>query len=322
MTITILKPGMFTTVQDLGRWGRQSLGVSVSGAMDTFSLRAGNTILGNDPGAAALEATLAGLSVRLGRDACVCLAGADLGMTIDGAPAAAWSAHLVRAGQTVSLSRLAGSSTRGYLCLSGGIDVPPMMGSRSTYTRAKIGGHEGRALAAGDVLPLGEPDPLWHLAAGLSVPTELRPDRFDSEPLYAMDGPQTDAFSERGIATFYGETYTVTSETDRMGCRLDGPEIERVGPADIVSDAIVFGAVQVPGHGRPIVMLADRQTTGGYTKIAVLTSWSVARLAQKMPGTAVRFERVDEALAVALLERFERDIETIDRMRASHRSRR
>ena len=137
-----------------------------------------------------------------------------------------------------------------------------------------------------------------------------------------MDGPQVDAFTDEGLKTFYNETYTITTDADRMGYRMDGPEIARAKPADIVSDGIVFGAVQVPGHGRPIVMMSDRQTTGGYTKIAVVSTWSAARLAQKLPNETVRFQRVTEHEATGYLERFENDLRVLDQMRATYRSRR
>jgi biotin-dependent carboxylase-like uncharacterized protein len=195
------------------------------------------------------------------------------------------------------------------------------MGSRSTYTKAALGGYRGRALKSGDVVGLGAPRQLWRRGIGLTCPPELRPARAPDEPISAMDGPQIDAFTKEGIDTFYGETFTVSNDIDRMGYRLDGPEIGRCKSPDIVSDGIAHGAVQVPGHGRPIVMMSDRQTTGGYTKIAVVSTWSAAALAQRLPGDAVRFARVTEEEAASRLESFERDLETLDGIRASYRSR-
>jgi biotin-dependent carboxylase-like uncharacterized protein len=195
------------------------------------------------------------------------------------------------------------------------------MGSRSTFTRAKIGGYKGRALRSGDEVDLREPKPLWLKSAGLVCPAGLRPGRCWNEPLHTVDGPQIDAFTQAGIETFYGQTYTVTDKIDRMGYRLDGPEIEHKNGADIVSDGIVHGAVQIPGDGRPIVMMSDRQTTGGYTKIAVVSAWSSAQLAQKMPGDAVCFHRVTEKEATKYLADFEDDLRRLDESRASYRSR-
>jgi biotin-dependent carboxylase-like uncharacterized protein len=289
--------------------------------MDPFSLRMGNVMLGNDENDAALEATLFGLEIVMRTERCVVLSGADLAMNIDGASASPWTAHYVRAGSRIALTALTGDGCRGYLCFSGGIDVPLVMGSRSTFTRAKLGGHEGRALKAGDVLKLREPRPLWRLSAGFVCPQELRTTHFRDEPLYTMDGPQIDAFTQKGVNTFYNETYTITTDADRMGYRMDGPEIERAKPADIVSDGIVFGAVQVPGHGRPIVMMSDCQTTGGYTKIAVVSTWSAARMSQKLPNETVRFRRVTEKEATSCLERFENNLRVLGAMRATYRSR-
>jgi biotin-dependent carboxylase-like uncharacterized protein len=321
MSFKVEKPGMFTIVQDLGRWGHQFRGVTVSGPMDPFSLRMGNVMLGNDQNDAALEAAMFGLEITIQSECCVAVTGADLGLRINGSPAAMWAVHYVTPGTRLALTALTGDGCRAYVCFSGGIDVPVVMGSRSTFTRAKLGGFHGRKLAAGDVLPLRDPCPLWRRSAGFVCPPELRPARNKNEPLDTMDGPQLDAFSEKGVETFYSETYTVTNEIDRMGYRLTGPEIERVKPPDIVSDGIVWGSVQVQGQNLPIVMMSDRQTTGGYTKIAVVCAWSMAQLAQRLPGETARFRRVTEKEAAERLIRFEEELRTLDAMRATYRSR-
>lgn len=321
MSLVIERPGIFTTVQDLGRWGYQSRGVTTSGAMDPFSLRIGNAMLGNDQNDAALEVLLPGLEITIAEPRCIVLTGADLKMRIDGAPADAWRVYFVYAGSRIALTGLAGDGCRGYLAFSGGIDVPPVMGSRSTYARAQLGGFHGRRLKEGDILPLCPPQNLWRRSAGFACPETIRPGRSRDEAICAMDGPQVSAFTTSGIETFYGETYSVTNEVDRMGFRLDGPEIERRKSADILSDAVVYGSVQVPGHGRPIVMMADHQTTGGYTKIAVVSAWSAAVLSQRMPGEPVRFNRVTEDHAVAQLAKFEENMRTLQEMRATYRSR-
>ncbi len=321
MSIKVVKPGLFTTVQDLGRWGFQSSGVPVSGAMDPFSLRIGNALLGNAQGDAALEITVLGPEIVFGDERCVALTGADLGMKIDGIPAEPWRVYKISAGGRVSFDGVTGNGCRGCLCVSGGIGVAPVMGSRATHTRSKMGGFEGRALKAGDEVPCGENYPLWRLAEGFSCPADLRPARAPDEPILASDGPQVDAFNDEGLATFYGGTYTVSGEADRMGYRLEGPEVARSKPADILSDGICCGAVQVPGHGRPIVMMADRQTTGGYTKIAVVSLWSVAALAQRMPGESVRFQRATREECAAKLTEFEGNIARLEEFRASYRSR-
>jgi biotin-dependent carboxylase-like uncharacterized protein len=278
-------------------------------------------MLGNDQNDAALEVTLPGFGMTVSGECCAVLSGADLGMRINGAPAAPWTVHLLRPGDRLSTASLAGDGCRSYLCFSGGIDVPLIMGSRSTYARAKLGGYRGRALAPGDVVELCEPPPLWRASAGFVCPHEFRPTNYRAEPLCATDGPQVGAFTDEGLATFYGREYVVTNEADRMGYRLDGPQIARCGPADIVSDGVVFGSVQVPGHGRPIVMMADRQTAGGYAKIATLCAWSAAQLAQRLPGEAVRFERITEREAVGYLARFEETLGRLDALRATYRTR-
>jgi len=211
---------------------------------------------------------------------------------------------------------------RAYLCVSGGVDVPLVMGSRSTHVRSRIGGYKGRALQKGDIVETGDPKPLWRRSEGFVCPEELRPALFGGEPLEATDGPQADAFTDTGIETFYGNAYTVGADSDRMGYRLEGPVIEHSGSADIISDGIANGAVQVPGDGKPIVMLADRQTTGGYTKIAVLSSWSSAQMAQSLPGNSVRFRRVNENEAAAKLADFENSLRLLDEARATYRGRR
>ncbi|GHS87299.1 allophanate hydrolase [Synergistales bacterium] len=321
MSFTVEKAGMLTLVQDLGRWGHQFRGLTVSGPMDQFSLRMGNAMLGNDENDAALEVTLFGLSIVFSEERCVVLSGADLKMNIDGSPALAWTVHHVKQGSRLAITGVGTVGCRAYLCISGGVDVPLVMGSRATFTKGKIGGYKGRALAAGDVVATGEPNPLWRKSAGLVCPAELRPLRGKDEPIYASDGPQIDAFTENGVKTFYGETYTVSENIDRMGYRLDGPVIEHVSGPDIVSDGIVHGSVQVPGDGKPIVLMADRQTTGGYTKIAVVSTWSSAQLAQRLQGDKVRFVRVTEKEATDLLVKYEANLRKLHETRATYRTR-
>ena len=301
MELTIKKAGLLTTVQDLGRWGCQSSGVPVAGAMDLHALRLGNIMVGCEIGAAALEVTLAGPEIAVAGEGLAVFVGAELGFAVNGKEVGSWQAVALKDGDLISF-RGTKCGCRGYLCFAGGIDVPLVMGSRSTYTRAKIGGYQGRALKSGDVLKTGEPNLLWRRNAGFVLPQELRPDYQSDRPLKIIQGLQQDAFTEAGLATLFGSEYTVTNESDRMGCRFEGPQVEHAKSADIVSDAIPLGAVQIPGHGLPIVMLADRQTTGGYTKVGVLTQAAIEALAQKAPGSKVRFERISMKEAVAELK--------------------
>lgn len=290
MELVVKKPGMLTSVQDLGRWGYQSSGVPVAGAMDLPALRLGSAMLGNPQEAAALEVTLIGPELEVRGCGAAVFTGADLGFSVNGRAVGSWRAVVLTEGDVVSFSGSKGEGCRGYLCLAGGVEAPVVMGSRSTYMRAKIGGIEGRALKAGDVIKSGEPAPLWRRLDGFRLPEEAIPAYAAGEPLVIMTGLQEEAFTDKGKQALFESEYIVTAQSDRMGCRLEGPKVEHTEKgADIVSDAIPLGAVQIPGHGMPIIMLADRQTTGGYTKIGVLTPLSTASLVQKMPGAKVRF---------------------------------
>ena len=295
--IEILDGGLLTTVQDAGRFGFQRYGVPVSGAMDLFALRAANRLVGNEDGAAALEMTLLGPRLRFLGAGAIALTGADLDASIDGRPVPRWETVTVKSGQTLTFGAPRDGS-RAYLAVCGGIDVPPVLGSRSTYTRSKLGGLQGRALKTGDILPIPGSSPMID-----ATRRRLSPDR---QPVYGHDhrlravlGPQDDRFTNQGVLTFFCSAFTVTPQSDRMGYRLSGPKIEHTAGADIVSDGLPLGGVQVAGDGLPIVLMADRGTAGGYTKIATVISVDVWRLSQAAPDDTVRFEAVtiDEAIA-------------------------
>ncbi|PTX58842.1 antagonist of KipI [Melghirimyces profundicolus] len=292
-TITVVNPGLLTTVQDLGRTGYQQFGMVVSGAMDPFSLQVGNILVGNPRGAAGLEITLSGPVLRFEKECLVALTGADLSPLLDDQPAPMWKGFSVGRGQVLSFRRPV-EGIRAYLTVSGGIDVPEVMGSRSTYINGGIGGYRGRALEKGDVLTVGvNPVP----REGKRLAYGLRPRYGKEVTLRAVPGPQSEAFTEEAVGTFFSEAYEVTPRSDRMGYRLKGPRLFHKEKADILSDAIAPGSVQVPAEGQPIVLLADRQTTGGYAKIATVISADLPRLAQAGPGCRVRFERIDVAEA-------------------------
>ncbi|WP_295858486.1 biotin-dependent carboxyltransferase family protein [uncultured Oscillibacter sp.] len=294
MSIEVLHPGLLTTVQDLGRTGYQRFGVSVSGAVDPRSAAVANILAGNPDGEAVLECTVLGPQLRFDAPAVIAVTGADLGPTLDGVPVENYRALRVQAGQTL---RFTGPKCgcRAYLAVSGGLDVPEVMGSRSTYMKAKIGGWHGRKLEKGDVLPLRAPGTEPKALENRALAPEFR--GRSEYTLRVVMGPQDDAFTPGGVSAFLSGVYTVTPEFDRMGCRMEGPEIEHNGSADILSDGIAFGAVQVPDSGQPIVMLADRQTTGGYTKIANVISADFRILGQLKSGDRVRFEKVSLAAA-------------------------
>jgi len=328
LAFEVLKPGMFTTVQDLGRFGHQMQGVPVAGAMDGAALRIGNILLGNDDNSAGLEITVIGPTLKvLNGEACCAITGAEIGVSKNGVPLACWTAHRLAPADILSFAsppqyKDAGAGgARAYLCVSGGFDVPLSMGSRSTYTRGGFGGHEGRALKAGDVLKTLAPGILWAECEGLGCPPGLRPARDPGAPLRVVPGPQDDAFTEEGLETFYSAEYVITNSADRMGYKMEGPVISHKEGADIISDGICLGSVQVPGYGQPIVMLADRQTTGGYTKIGVVCTVDLGNLAQRLPGQKVRFVKTTVADAVGLLKQEAELFGALRQLRAKWRSR-
>lgn len=294
MSITVLHPGMLTTIQDQGRTGYQQFGVPVSGAVDPRSAAVANILAGNEEGEAVLECTVMGPQLRFDEPAVIAIAGADLGPTLDGVPMDNYRAVRVGAGQVL---RFTGPrcGCRAFIAVAGGLDIPEVMGSRSTYMKAKIGGFKGRKLEKEDVLDLRAPGTEPKALETRSIAPEFRARA--EYTLRVVLGPQDDAFTAAGIETFLTGVYTVTAEFDRMGCRLEGPEIAHETSGDIISDGIAFGAIQVPSSGQPIVMLADRQTTGGYTKIANVISADFRVLGQLKSGDKVRFEKISLSAA-------------------------
>ena len=293
----VIEPGLFTTVQDRGRYGYQRFGVPVSGAMDQFALRAANLLVGNDENAAALEMTVIGPTVEFKGDAVIAVTGADLTPMLDGSPMPRWEAVRVAAGSRLSFHGMA-DGIRGYLAVSGGIDVPEVMGSRSTYVKGGFGGLNGSAISSGDVLDtLDSPGPTREMPPGFQPPV------YGTEhELRVILGPQDHAFDDGAISTLLESTFTVSLDSDRMGYRLEGPQVAHRDSPDIISEGNAPGAVQVSGDGVPTVLMADRGTTGGYTKIAAVITADVGRLAQAVPGESVRFAAVSHDEAVAALE--------------------
>lgn len=287
--IEVVDGGFFTTVQDTGRYGYQRYGVPVSGAMDLFALRAANLLVGNAPGAAALEITLTGPRLRFLFDTVVAVTGADLEPRLDDRPMPVWRAVVAREGTVLSFGA-ARDGLRAYLAIAGGLDVPAVLGSRSTFTRAGLGGFQGRALGAGDRLATCRPAPAR--VEGRSLSSERIPVYGHEHEVRVILGPQDDAFTDEGTSTFLSSTYVVTPKSDRIGCRLEGPRVAHRASPDIISDGIPFGAVQIAGDGMPMILVADRGTTGGYTKLATVISADLPRLAQALPGDRVSFRAV------------------------------
>lgn len=301
--IAVIQPGLLTTVQDVGRCGHADIGMPMAGAVDAYAARVGNLLVGNREQAAVLELTGPGALLEFRQATLFAVTGADMRPCLNQHPLAMWTAIKAFPGERLHFSRRR-DGFRTYLAVSGGIDVPIVMGSASTYLRGRLGGFQGRMLQAGDVIPLGEPDA--PSCQGLRLPDIMRPQ--PTETLRVILGPQETAFTADGIKTFLTADYRVTAAADRMGCRLAGPPIALRGSADILSEGIAPGAVQVPAHGQPILMLADRQTTGGYAKIATVISVDIPVAAQKQPGDLVRFRAVPVSDAQQWLRQQEDDI--------------
>jgi KipI family sensor histidine kinase inhibitor len=296
--LAVLRAGLLSTVQDAGRTGHRASGLPVAGAMDRHALAAANVLAGNPPGAAALELTLAGGAFRFEAAALAALAGADLSATLDGAPLPAWGAFRARAGSVVAFGAPR-AGVRAYLAVRGGIAVPAVLGSRATYTRAGVGGLAGRPLAAGDLLPLARPRGPAPAPVALA-PTDVPPCG-GGGAVRVLLGPQADRFGEAGLAAFLATAWRASPRNDRMGYRLDGPPLPLPTGADILTDPVVPGAVQIANDGRPIVMMVDAQTTGGYAKIATVIGPDLRLVAQAGAGDVLRFVACSQAEAVEAL---------------------
>jgi biotin-dependent carboxylase-like uncharacterized protein len=287
--LKVARAGLFDTVQDLGRVGFMELGMPTAGAMDRIALTLANALVGNPPGTAGIEIGVMGPDLEVDADnARIALVGPLSPTLIEGPdappkPLESDRTHLLKRGDVLRIGMVEGSSTA-YLAIAGGLALAPFMGSLSTYARAGIGGFEGRKLAAGDVLPLKLPQAPPGDERRLAAPFD-----YGNGPIRIIWGPQDDYFSARGRKTFVESEYRVSKEADRMGIRFEGPIIEHSKGADIISDGIGPGAIQVPGAGLPIVLLADRQTVGGYSKIATVASVDLPRLGRLLPGRTVRF---------------------------------
>jgi biotin-dependent carboxylase-like uncharacterized protein len=294
--ITIVEPGPLTTVQDGGRAGQLRTGIPPSGPVDARAFVLANRLVGNADGTAGLECTLMGPRFTVQTACTIAVTGAAMPVTVNGAEAPTWASIELRTGDTVKLGA-AKAGVRSYVAFSGGIELPLVLGSSATYVRGKLGGYEGRALRRGDVLRLGARTS----GPARSVDKRFIPDFADEPEIRVVPGPQADRFTSDGMATFVSNAYEMLPQSDRMGARLRGPRIEHVSGHDIISDGIPLGGVQVPGDGQPIVLLVDRQSTGGYTKIATVCSIDVGRVGQVKPGQRLRFRAIDVAQAHRLL---------------------
>lgn len=286
--LKVIRPGLHTTVQDMGRRGYLDAGVPVSGPLDRIGFRIANALVGNAPDTPVLELLIQGPTLEVQADSVrLALAGCNGEMEICGARRrripAGRSARAIR-GETVRIVSL-GDSACGYLAIEGGMVVQPVLGSYSTYVRAGLGGIAGRALAQADLIELQAKEASSRKERALEKPFDIGL----SQAIRVVLGPQEDFFADDAIRSFLDTEYLVSVQSDRMGFRLDGPAIAHAGGYNIVSDGIVAGAIQVPGSGLPIVLMADAQTTGGYPKIATVISADIPVLARRKPGSIVRF---------------------------------
>ena len=311
MGICVQRGGPLTTVQDKGRLGYQNLGFSASGAMDRRALRLANLLLNNEENDAVLEVTMVGPKFTFESPNCFVLTGADLKASLNGQVLETNRVYAAGAGDVVDFPQSFPSrGARAYIGFAGGLDLPPLMGSRSTYLKGKMGGLEGRGLKTGDRLEFLAPRPQLPNLEKRRLPE-------DFETVYGgrqvkirvILGPQEDSFTPEGLKLFLNQPYRVTPNSDRMGSRLDGPVIPHKGRADIISDGIAFGAIQVPSEGKPIILLADRQSTGGYTKIANVITVDLPKVAQRMVGDEIRFEAVNVEQAQQWLRQEEEALE-------------
>lgn len=301
-----MHPGLLSTIQDLGRYGYQQMGLSPAGALDDYSFRLGNAILGNPLNAAALEMALWAPTLEVLAETAIVMTGAEVEAFLNGSALPLWEAVLVSPGDVIEVKTFK-SGLAAYLCVAGGFDVPEVLGSRSTDILGMIGGMGGRAILKDDILPISQPPLPLSQISGRRLRPEYIPDYSGEVTARVVMGPQDDHFTEKGIETFLGSVYVASVKSDRMGLRLEGPPIEhrKDKGADILSEGMPLGAVQVPKNGQPIVLLAGRQTVGGYTKIAVVASADMHKISQRKPGDPVRFTAITLDEAHELLGRYE-----------------
>lgn len=301
-TFEIVQPGVFTTVQDLGRKGYLASGIPPSGAMDHFAFKTGNLLLKNPLGDAALEFTALGATLKVFSDTVVSFTGGVFDVRRNGEPMPLWQAVPLRKGDVLSVGRVK-KGWRGYLCVQGGIDVPDVLGSKSTYTMGALGGLRGRALRKEDMIEVrptqDHPDDIL----GRKIKDNIVPDLDDAKELRVVLGPQDDYVAEESITAFQNSSYKVSSKANRVGYRFEGPQFSFKGlerakdagsdPSNIVDDGNAIGAIQIPGGVEPICLGVDGVSMGGYVKIACLIAADMDRMAQLGIGQSMRFKAVD-----------------------------
>ncbi|KGK89360.1 biotin-dependent carboxyltransferase family protein [Clostridium sp. HMP27] len=308
--IKIKNPGLLTLIQDNGRYGYQQFGVPVSGVMDGFSHRIANILVGNNENEALLEVTILGPEIEIMNGSLIAITGGDLSPFLNGKPIPMWESIRIKKGDILGFGQIK-NGCRSYIAFAGGIQVKKVMGSGSTYVKARIGGLNGGNLKSGDIIKIGNLEDNLTSTKYRKLPNKYIPTYSNNIEVRVILGPQDDYFTEKGMEKFLSSEYKVTNECDRMGYRLEGEAIEHTNGGDIISDGINFGAIQIPSHGQPIIMMADRQTAGGYTKIANIISIDLPKIAQAKPGDCITFKKVTIYEAQRLLKEVEEDIKTI-----------
>lgn len=316
MSIKVLKPGVLATIQDLGRFGSQKYGVIVGGAMDSLAVRIANILVGNEEAEATIEITMYGTELQFENEHLIAITGGDLEPKIDGKPLSMWRPVLVQKGQVLTFNSPT-SGCRAYIALSGGLRVPKVMGSKSTYTQANIGGYKGRELRKDDVLFCEEISEqgknfirkLKKLNTPVQWSVNYSPFYFyKSERIRILKGSEFDWFENESQRNFLSETYRITLNSNRMGCQLEGEKLSLINKSELLSEGVTYGTIQVPTNGLPIILMAERQTTGGYPKIGQVVTVDLPRLAQMQPGNTIKFETISIDEAEKLLLQQERDI--------------
>lgn len=311
MGIIVENPGIQTTVQDEGRFGYQQFGVSPAGPMDTQSFYIANILAGNRRGESALEITFMGPELKFEKDNIIAVSGANVSPSVNGEAIPMYQAVLVHAGDTLSFGVASGGS-RAYIAFSGGLDVPVVMGSKATLMRNKLGGVEGRKLEKGDRIGFCCPRTTLPNMEMRRMEPEVFPQ--GDITLRVVTGPQDSAFTEEEVRKFFWYSAVITNESDRMGIRLEREEpLKHIKDGNILTDGVAFGSIQVPTNGQVIIMMADRQTTGGYTKIGTVISVDLPKLAQAQPGYKVHFVRVGIQLAQELYLRNKKKLKNLEK---------
>lgn len=322
MMLTILKPGLFTSVQDLGRYGFQKYGVITSGAMDQIAHRIANILVGNSENAPTLEITMIGPKLKFNQDSLISICGGKADPKIDGVSIKCWRPVLVKQGSVLEFGPIS-IGCRAYLAIAGGFNIPIVLNSKSTYFRAKLGGFKGRALKAGDQIPFDTPSELsYRLIGNLTntwtqkpyheanwlINSSIVPSYREHPSIRVIKGRQFDLFNQESQVSIFEKPFSISPQSDRMGYRLLGPRLSLTEQHEMISEAVHFGTIQVPADGNPIILLADRQTTGGYPKIGQIAAVDLPLIAQAKPGTKVRFIEVTLAQAQRLFLQRERMI--------------